>query len=73
MLAINLGFFAVLRMDAFHAYRYALNLIVSFLGWLGIATTIGVLEAYVVLIGFLTSTIAASVLIYFGLQAFRTQ
>ena len=45
----------------------------SFLGWLGIATTVDVLEAYLVLIGFLTSISAASILFYLGLQLFRTQ
>lgn len=73
LLAINMIFFIVLRLDAFFTYREVLMIIKEFLGWLGIATTVDVLEAYLVLIGFLTSISAASILFYLGLQIFRTQ
>ena len=73
LLAVNLIFFIVLRLEAFFTYREILIIINSFFGWLGIATTVDVLEAYLVLIGFLTSISTASILFYLGLQLFRTQ
>jgi hypothetical protein len=73
LLTVNMLFFIVLRTDAYSLYRDALIGMVAFLGWLGIATTVDGLEASILLIGFLTSILAASALLYFGLQVFRAQ
>ena len=73
LLTVNMIFFIMLRTDAYSLYRDTLSGMVAFLGWIGIATTVDGLEASVLLIGFLTSTMAASVLLYLGLQVFRVQ
>ena len=73
VLALNLIFFMIIRIEFFTLYQEVLNLLITVLSWIRIEVSVNVLEAYVILSGFLISSLAASGLLYLGMQLFRTQ
>ena len=71
LLAVNLLFFLVIRTEFFAGYREVLHVVTAFITALGVDTNIETVEASLILIAFIVSTIAAAYLLYIGLRVFR--
>jgi hypothetical protein len=72
LLTFNLVFFLVIRNDLPVVYQELLQVLTTAITLLGIETSIEAVEAGVILVGFIVSTIAAAYLLYIGLRAIRT-
>ena len=71
LLAVNLLFFLVIRTEFPAGYREVVQLVMAFITLLGVDTNVETVEASLILIAFIVSTIGAAYLLYIGLRVFR--
>jgi glucan phosphoethanolaminetransferase (alkaline phosphatase superfamily) len=71
VLTVNLLFFLVIYTEFPSAYREVLQVVTAFVTLLGVDTNVETVEASLILIAFMVSTIAAAYLLYIGLRVFR--
>jgi threonine/homoserine/homoserine lactone efflux protein len=71
LLAVNLLFFLVIRTEFPAGYHEVLQVVTAFITLLGVETTVETVEASIILLAFIISTIAAAYLLYIGLRVFR--
>jgi threonine/homoserine/homoserine lactone efflux protein len=71
LLAVNLLFFLIIRTEFPAGYREVLQVVTAFIALLGVDTNVETVEASLILIAFIVSTICAAYLLYIGLRVFR--